>query len=78
MLYMFAQLFQHPELQIVSLEFTKSYGLYPSHDALQVPTLLGAVASVCVPLLTRTQHLQFGKMLRSFARSLRLLGYQYN
>ena len=29
--------------------FTKTYGLYPSHDALQVPTLLGVVASVCTP-----------------------------
>ena len=28
--------------------FTKTYGLYPSHDALQVPTLLGVVASVCM------------------------------
>ena len=37
--------------------FTKTYGLYPSHDALQVPTLLGAVASVCTPLPTRTQQL---------------------
>ena len=27
--------------------FTKTYGLYPSHDALQVPSLLGVVASVC-------------------------------
>ena len=27
--------------------FTKTYGLYPSHDALQVPALLGVVASVC-------------------------------
>ena len=27
--------------------FTKTYGLYPSHDTLQVPTLLGVVASVC-------------------------------
>ena len=26
--------------------FTKTYGLYPSHDALQVPTLLGVVESV--------------------------------
>ena len=26
--------------------FTKTYGLYPSHDALQVPTLLGVVASI--------------------------------
>ena len=30
--------------------FTKTYRLYPSHDALQVPTLL--VASVCTPLPT--------------------------
>ena len=30
--------------------FTKTYGLYPSHDALQVPTLLGVVASVCTVL----------------------------
>ena len=44
--------------------FTKTYGLYPSHDALQVPTLLGVVASVCTPLPTRT-------LLRPFARSLR-------
>ena len=27
--------------------FTKTYGLYPSYDALQVPTLLEVVASVC-------------------------------
>ena len=27
--------------------FTKTYGLYPSHDALQVLTLLGVVVSVC-------------------------------
>ena len=26
--------------------FTKTYGFYPSHDALQVPTLLGVVASI--------------------------------
>ena len=37
--------------------FTKTYWLYPSHDALQVPTLLGVVASVCRPLLIRTQQL---------------------
>ena len=35
--------------------FTKSYGLYPSQYALQVPTLLEAVASVCAPVPTRTQ-----------------------
>ena len=32
--------------------FTKTYGLYPSHDALHVPTLLGVVASVCTPFPT--------------------------
>ena len=37
--------------------FTKTYGLYPSHDALQVPTLLGVVASVCTPQPTCTQQL---------------------
>ena len=37
--------------------FTKTYGLYPSHNAPQVPTLLGVVASVCTPLPTRTQQL---------------------
>ena len=36
---------------------TKTYGLYSSHDALQVPNLLGVVASVCTPLQTRTQQL---------------------
>ena len=36
---------------------SKSYGLYPSHHALQVPTLLGVVASVCTPLQTRTEQL---------------------
>ena len=41
--------------------FTKTYGLYPSHDALQVPTLLGVVASVCT----------CWELLRLFARSLR-------
>ena len=35
---------------------TKTHGLYSSHDALQVPNLLGVVASVCTPLPTRTQH----------------------
>ena len=56
--------------------FTKTYGLYPSHDALQVPTLLGVVASVCTPLPTRTQQLltllvqECWELLRPFARSL--------
>ena len=57
--------------------FTKTYGLYPSHDALQVPTLLGVVVSVSKPLPTRTQQLptllaqQCWELLRPFARSLR-------
>ena len=37
--------------------FTKTYGLYPSYDALQVPTLLGVVSAVCTPLPTHTQQL---------------------
>ena len=36
--------------------FINTYGLYPSHDAQQVPTLLGP-ASVCTPMPTRTQQL---------------------
>ena len=30
-------------------EFAKSYGLYPSHDAPQVLTLMGVVAAICTP-----------------------------
>ena len=48
---------------------TKTYGLYSSHDALQVPNLLGVIASVCTPLPTLTQ--QCWELLRPFARSLR-------
>ena len=54
----------------------QNYGLYSSHDALQVPTLLGIVASVCTPLPTRTQQLptllaqQRWELLRPFARGL--------
>ena len=57
---------------------TKTYELCSSHDALQVPNLLGVVASVCTPLPTRTQQLptlfaqQYWELLRPFARSLRL------
>ena len=32
------------------LWITKTYGLYPSHDALQIPRLLGVVASVCTTM----------------------------
>jgi len=49
--------------------FTKTYGLYPSHNALQVPTLLGVVATVCTPLPTRTQQLPT-LLMQQFARSL--------
>ena len=58
--------------------FTKTYGLYPSHDALQVPTLLRVAAYVCTPLPTRTQQLpilsaqQCWGLLRPFARNLKL------
>ena len=53
--------------------FTKTNGLYPSHDALQVPTMSGVVASVCTPLPTRTQQFptwlaqQCWELLRPFA-----------
>ena len=56
---------------------TKTYGLYSSHDALQVPNLLGVVASFCTPLPTRTHQLptllaqQCWELLRPFARSLK-------
>ena len=56
--------------------FTKTYGLYSSNDALQVPTLLGVVASVSTPLPTCTQQLptllaqQRWELLRPFARGL--------
>ena len=56
---------------------TKTCGLYSSHDALQLPNLLGVSASVCTPLPTRTQQLptllaeQCWELLRPFARSLK-------
>ena len=54
----FAQFFQHCWGHARHYAwFTKTYGLYPSHDALQVPTLLEVVASVCTPLPARTQQL---------------------
>ena len=54
----------------------KTYGLYSFHDALQLPNLLGVVASVCTPLPKRTQQLltllvqQCWELLCPFARSL--------
>ena len=56
---------------------TKTYGLYSSHDALQVPNLLGVVASFCTPLPTHTQQLatllaqQCWELLRPFVRGLK-------
>ena len=55
--------------------FTKTYGLYPSHDALQVPTLLGVVASVCTPLPTRTQQLPTLLAQQCWARLHTALGH---
>ena len=49
--------------------------LYPSHNALQVPTLLEVFKSVCIPLSTRTQQLPILlAQQRSFARSFRSEG----
>ena len=52
----------------------KSYGLYPSHGALQVPTLLGVVCTPLTNTVTTTPALmsgeQYWQLLRSFARSL--------
>ena len=50
--------------------FTKTCGLYPSHDALQVPTLFGVVSSVCTTQPTRTQRCW--ELLHPFARSLKV------
>ena len=55
--------------------FTKTYGLYPSHNALQVPTSLGVVASVCTPLPSCTQQLP--TLLHPFASSLILDHYTF-
>ena len=54
--------------------FTKTYGLYPSHDALQVPNLLGVVASVCTPRAQQLPTLfaqHCWELLRPFACVLR-------
>ena len=37
--------------------FTTSHWLHPSHFALEVPTLLGVVASNCTPLQTQKQQI---------------------
>ena len=52
--------------------FTKTYGLYPSHDALQVPTLLGVVAFF-LHTTANTHSITPNKcweLLHPFARSL--------
>ena len=76
----FVQIFQHCQgharaLHMVSFKFTMSYGLYPSHDALQVPTLLGVVAPVCTQLPTRTHQRQhcWANNVESSLRPLHLL-----
>ena len=62
---------------LITHGFSKTYGLYSSHGALQEPNLLGVVAFVCTPLPTRTQRLptllrqQCWELLRPFARSLK-------
>ena len=63
-------------IRLTALPALLTYELYSSHDALQVPNLLGVVASVCTPLPTRTQQLptllaqQCWELLHPFARSL--------
>ena len=55
--------------------FTKSYGLYRSQDALQLPTSLRVVASVCTAppqqQLPTLLAQQCSELLRSFARTSR-------
>ena len=52
---------------------TKTYELYSSHDALQVPNLLGVVASLCTLLPTCTQQLPtLLQLLHPFACSLKV------
>ena len=61
---LFAQLFQHclghathyTWLASSLRSLTGQGYILPTRDALQVPTLFGAVASVCTSLLTRTQQ----------------------
>ena len=56
--------------------YARSPSLYPSHDALKVPTLLGVVASISTPLPRCTQELpmllaqQCWELFCAFARSL--------
>ena len=56
--------------------YARSPSLYPSHDALKVPTLLGVVASISTPLPRCTQELpmllaqQCWELFCAFARCL--------
>ena len=69
----FAQLFQHCWGRARSLRMRFCDGLYPSHDALQVPTLL---EFCCIPLHTTYNMHAKTELLRPFARSLRqFLGF---
>ena len=52
--------------------FTKSYGLYPSHDALQVPTLLGVVASVLHTTVNKDPTTPTDTVVLSMLRGRRL------
>ena len=49
--------------------FTKTYGLYPSHDTLQVPALLEVVASVCTQ--PKTQAMILGKSIYNYELALK-------
>ena len=74
----FAQLLQHcrGHARSLRMDYKDLWVIYSSHDTLQVPNLLGVVASVCTPLPTLTQQLptllaqQSWELLRPFARSL--------
>ena len=76
MLHLFAQLYNVGATHGHYKCSPKSFGLYPSHDALQVLALLGVVVSVSTPPPTRTQQLPTlwvqhwcWALLRPFARS---------
>ena len=58
MLHRLAQLFQHCWGHARALHMVYNVlRVVTFHDALQIPTLLGAVSSICTPLPTRTQQL---------------------
>ena len=53
---------------MVSLEFTKSYGLYPSQGTLQVPTLLDPFTHHCQRGRNNSQHCWPNNILSSCVR----------